>query len=228
MRHVILAAVVFCMTCGGVANGSTLEPLVTSLPLINLSKTTRTLIGAAAGPSGFASLGQRSEKINRIFGTAPLPLGYTIYGILGTPASVRFQLVVAPQDKDDFAVVWSAASTVAHSGGYKLPTVWLAEVERIVAPYLGKEYRRYPLRNGALFYAKNKPAVEFFFVNTMPSGSATERGYNMGILIFRARGKILQFIDSCNWWMSTPPPGWSASTQPGGCTWKWAKIEPHS
>jgi len=191
----------------------------------DLASTARILIHAAALPSGFAPVAKRGAVVRRLFEVPTFPGQYKIYRAVSAQPEVRFY-VGGIGATDEFAIVSTAGSTLAHQG-YQSPIDWLATVEQLIAPDLGASYTKKILHNGAIFFSRGKPTIEFFFVEGIPAESATQRSYNMDMLVFRPHATVLELIDPCQWWTTTPPPNWSAAAQRGGCTRHWVEVNLH-
>jgi hypothetical protein len=158
----------------------------------DLASTARRLIRAAASPSEFASVAKRGSAVTRLFEVPPFPSQYEVYRAVTTQPDVRFY-VASADATDKFAIVPTGGSTLAHEG-YQSPVDWLARVVQVIAPDLGAGYTKEILHNGTIFFARGKPTVEFFFVEGISSESATQRGYNMYMLVFRPQAAVLELI----------------------------------
>jgi len=219
----VLVLLLFLWTRGAEAELPSAPP-TPPLPF-DLASTARILIRAAALPSGFASVAKRGAVVRRLFEVPAFPNHYEIYRAVTTQPDVRFYLAGAGATAE-FAIVPTAASTLAHEG-YQSPVNWLATVEQVIAPDLGAGYTNKILHNGAILFARGKPTVEFFFVEGISSESPARRGYNMFMLVFRPQATVLELTDPCEWWTTTRPPTWSAPTQRGSCTRHWVKVSLH-
>jgi hypothetical protein len=226
-RAAVLALVLFIAIAVSGPSPASAAPVPTPLPQIDLASAARLLILAAASPDGFASVITRRSRIKPTPKMAGFPEGYRFYRAFTKHPDIWFYLGDA-RSTNEFAEVPTGASTLAHEG-YQSPANWAATVQELVSPNLGQSYTKRVLRNGVIFYSLGKPTIEFFFVEGLiPSESRTAKSYNMYMLVFRPGATVLELVDPCRWWLTTPPPNWSAQTQNGACMPRWTELRLYS